>query len=136
MIMYCNYLCVKHYCLSVEPDNLQACHHMKKKYQVIIKFKYIKQKHRVSSNSKILQNKSLELTQLKFSGKLFINESMCHENHQFAHKYCQLRIVFFFYTFDIKLAENEVIHKIFHQIDMKKVWGFETLDEYINNVSF
>ena len=57
---------------------------MKKKDQVIIKFKYRKQKHRVLSNRKTLQNKSLDLTQLKFSGKLFVNERMCHENHQLA----------------------------------------------------
>ena len=69
---------------SVEPDDLQACHHMKKKDQVIIKFKYRKQKHRVLSNRKTLQNKSLDLTQLKFSRKLFVNERICHENHQLA----------------------------------------------------
>ena len=67
--------------ISVEPDDLQACHRMRKKDQFIIKFKCRKQKHRVLSNHKTLQNKSLDLTQLKFSGKLFVNESMCHENH-------------------------------------------------------
>ena len=70
--------------ISVEPDNLQACHRMRKKDRVIIKFKCRKQKHRVLSNHKTLQNKRLDLTQLKFSGKLFVNESMCHENHQWA----------------------------------------------------
>ena len=40
--------------MSVEPDNLQACHRMRKKDRVIIKFK---QKHRVLSNRKTLQNK-------------------------------------------------------------------------------
>ena len=67
--------------ISVEPDDLQACHRMRKKDRVIIKFKCRKQKHRVLSNRKTLQNKSVDLTQLKFSGKLFVNESMCHENH-------------------------------------------------------
>ena len=33
--------------ISVEPDDLQACHRMRKKDQVIIKFKWRKQKHRV-----------------------------------------------------------------------------------------
>ena len=70
----------------VEPDNLQACHHMRKKDWVIIKFKCRKQKH-------CAQYKSLDLTQLKFSGKLFVNESMCHENHQLAYKCCQLKSV-------------------------------------------
>ena len=33
--------------ISVEPDDLQACHRMRKKDHVIIKFKCEKQKHRV-----------------------------------------------------------------------------------------
>ena len=76
--------------ISVERDNLQACHRMRRKDRVIIKFKCRKQKHRVLSNRKTLQNKSLDLTQLKFLGKLFVNESMCHENHQLAYKCRQL----------------------------------------------
>ena len=79
--------------ISVEPDDLQACHHMRKKARIIIKFKCRKQKHHVLLNHKTLQNKSLDLTQLKFSGKLFVNESMCHENHQLAYKCCQLKSV-------------------------------------------
>ena len=59
---------------------------MSKKDQVIIKSKCTKQKHQVLSNRKIYQNKSLDLTQLKFLGKLFANESMYHENHQLAYK--------------------------------------------------
>ena len=76
--------------MSVEPDDLQACHRMRKKDQVITKIECRKQKHRVLLNRKTLQNKSLDLTQLKFSGKLFLNGSMCHENHQLAKK-CQLK---------------------------------------------
>ena len=76
--------------ISVEPEELQACHHMRKKDCIIIKFKCRKQKHYVLLNCKTLQNKSLNLTELKFSGKLFVNESMCHENHHLAYKCCQL----------------------------------------------
>ena len=72
--------------ISVEPDKLQACHCMRKKDWVIMKFKYRKQKHHVLWNRKTLQNKSLDLTQLKFLGKLFVNESMYHENYQLAYK--------------------------------------------------
>ena len=79
--------------ISAEPDDLQTCHRMRKKDRVIIKFKCRKQKHRVLSNRKTLQNKSLDLTQLKFLGKLFVNESMCHENHQLAYKCHQLKNV-------------------------------------------
>ena len=69
--------------IPVEPDDLQACHCMRKKDRTIIKFKCRKQKHLIL-NQKTLQNKSHDLMQIKFSGKLFVNESMCHENHQLA----------------------------------------------------
>ena len=77
--------------VSVELDDLQACHRMRKKDRVIVKFKCRKQNHRVLLNCKTLQNKSHDLTQLKFSGKLFVNESMCHENNQLAYKCRQLK---------------------------------------------
>ena len=107
----------------MEPDDLQTCHRMRKKDRVIIKFKCRKQKHRVISNRKTLQNKSLDLTQLKFSGELFANESMCHENYQWAYKCRQLKstrkihsIWFCNSTLHINLVENGPIHKIFHTI--------------------
>ena len=115
---------------SVEPDDLQACHRMRKKDRVIIKFKCRKQKHHVLLNHKTLQNKSLVLTQLKSSGKLFVNESMCHENHQLAYKCRQLKSVrkihstrFYNSTLHIKFVENGPIHKIFHPTDIEKVLG-------------
>ena len=128
---------------SVEPDNLQACHRMRKKDPIIIKFKCRKQKHHVLLNLKTLQNKSLDLTQLKFFGKLFVSESMCHEDHQLACKCRQLKSArkihstrFYNSTLHIKLVENGPIHKIFHPTDIEKVLGVDNLDEYINNVSF
>ena len=87
----CQSVCQSLTGISVDPDDLQACHCMRKKDRVIIKFKCRKQKHRVLLNRKTLQNKSLDLTQLKFSGKLFVNESMCHENDQLAYKCRQLK---------------------------------------------
>ena len=123
--------------ISVEPDDLQACH------RVIIKFKCRKQKHRVLLNRKALQNESLDLTQLKLSGKLFVNESMRHENHQLAYKCRQLKSTrkihstwFYNSTLHIKLVENGPIHRIFHPTDIEKVLGVDNLDEYINNVLF
>ena len=70
------------YGISAEPDDLQACHHMRKKDRVIIKFKW--RKHRVLLSRKTLQNKSLDLAQLKFSRKLFVNERMCHDGLQMS----------------------------------------------------
>ena len=115
---------------SVELDDLQACHHIRKKDRIIIKLKCRKQKHRVLLNRKTLQNKSLDLTQLKFSGKLFVNESMCHENDQLAYKCRQLKSAckihstwFYKNTLHIKLVENGPINKIFHPTDIEKVLG-------------
>ena len=128
--------------ISVELDDLQACHCMRKKDQVIIKVKCRKQKHCILSNHKTLQNKSLDLPQLKFSGKLFVNESKCLENHQLAYKCCQLKSAhnihwtwFYNSTLHIKLVENGPIHKIFHPTDIEKDFGVGNLDEYINNIS-
>ena len=42
---------------SVEPDDLQACHRMRNKDRVIIKFKCRKQKHRVLLNCKTVKIK-------------------------------------------------------------------------------
>ena len=129
--------------ISVEPDNLQACHRMRKKASVIINFKCRKQKHRVLLSRKTLQNKRLDLTQLKFSGKLFVNESMCHENDQLAYKCRHLKSArkihstwFYNSTLHIKLVENGPINKIFDPTDIEKVSGLDNLDEYIKNVSF
>ena len=129
--------------ISVEPDELQACHHMRKKDCIIIKFKCRKQKHCVLLSCKTLQNESLNLTELKFLGKLFVNESMCLENHQLAYECCQLTsahkihwTLFYNSTLHIKIVENEPIHKKVHPADIEKVLGIYNLDEYINNVSF
>ena len=114
---------------------------MRRKDRVITKFKCRKQKHCFLSNCKTLQNKSLDLTQLNFLGKLFVNESMCHENHQLAYKCRQLksaRKIHSTYnsTLHKKLVENGPIHKIFHPTDIEKVLGVDNLDEDINNALF
>ena len=70
---------------EVKPKDLQACHRLKTKESVTVKFKCRKLKRRVLVNAKNLRNKSKDLRQLTFSGKLFISDSMCHENHQLAY---------------------------------------------------
>ena len=62
--------------LNVSPDELHSCHRLNKKDRVIVKFKCRKQRQNVLYNRKNLQSKGLELTQLKFSSKLFVNESV------------------------------------------------------------
>ena len=76
---------------EVTPDDLHVRHRLKSKDRVILKFKDRKLKRSIQINRKVLQQKSLELSQLKFSGKLFISESMCYENQQLAYKCHQLR---------------------------------------------
>ena len=61
---------------EIKPNDLQACHRLKKKELVIVKFKCRKLKQKVLVNWKNLQNKSEDLCQLMFSGKLFITESI------------------------------------------------------------
>ena len=133
LMTYWNNLCAKALSLtgiSVEPDDLQACHRMRKKARIIIKFKCRKQKHHVLLNRKTLQNKSLDLTQLKFSGKLFVNESMCHENHQLAYKCCQLKSVHKIHstwlynsTLDINLWKMGLFTRYFILQMLRKFWG-------------
>ena len=136
-----NNLCQALTRISVEPDNLQACHYMRKKDRVIIKFKCRKQKHCfLLKNIKFYKIK-VDLMQLKFLGKLFVSKSMCHENRQLAYKCCQLKSVlkihlFYNSTLHIKLVENGPFHKIVHPTDIDKILGVDNLDEYINNVSF
>ena len=76
---------------EVKQNDSQAYHRLKKKKLVIVKFKCRKLKQKVLVNQKNRRNKSEDLRQLKFSGKLFILESMCHENHQLAYKCPQLK---------------------------------------------
>ena len=71
---------------EVKPDDLQACHRLKKKYTVIVNFKCRKQKRSILINRKNLRNKPDVLTQLSFSGRLSVSESICHENHQLYYK--------------------------------------------------
>ena len=112
---------------EVTPDNLQACHHLKKKETVIVKFKCRKHKRSILKNRKNLRNKSDVLTQLKFSCRLFVSESMCHENHQLADKCRQLKIAgkihstWFGNNFvNVKLDERSQPVQIHHNSDIEK----------------
>ena len=65
---------------------------MKRSDRVIVKFlKCRKQKQSLVYKRKNLGTKSQELTNLKFSGRLFVSESMSHENQQLAYKCRQLK---------------------------------------------
>ena len=75
-----------------------------------------------------LGTKSQELLNLKFSGRLFVSESMSLENQQLAYKYQQLKSArkihftwFFNNVVNVKLAEHGRINKIFHVTDVEKL---------------
>ena len=110
---------------------------------MIVKFKSRKQKQKILTDSKHLRNKSENLSQLKFAGKLFISESMCHENHQLAYKCRQLKNTgrihsarFWNNVLNVKLNERSQPVKICHIIDIEKLLGVDNLGEFINNTSF
>ena len=90
-----------------------------------------------------MNDKSSDLTQLRFSGKLFISESMSHENHQLAYQCRQLKIAckihstwIFKNTVNLKLTDNDFIHKISHIADNENILEIDNSDEYVNNSSF
>ena len=58
------------------PEHLHAYDQISNRDRVIVKFKDGKLKHNVQIKRKNLHKKSLELSRLKFSRKLFVSESM------------------------------------------------------------
>ena len=129
--------------VNVAPEDLHACHRMKRSDRVIIKFKCRKQKQSLIYKRKNLATKSQELSNLKFSGRRFVSESMSHENQQLAYKCLQFKSAkkihstwFFNNVVNIKLTEHGRIHKIFHVTDIENLLEIDNLEEYINNASF
>ena len=111
--------------VTVAPDDLHACHRMKRPDRVIIKFKCRKQKQSVMYKLKNLGAKSQEFSNLKFSGRLFVSESMSLENQRLAYKCRQLksgRKMHSTWCFNnvvkVKLMEHGRIHKMFHVTDI------------------
>ena len=114
-----------------------------KKDTVLVKFKCRKQKRSNLINRKNLRNKSDVLTQLDFSGRLFVSESMCHENQQLSYKCRQLKNAGKIYStwlwnnsVNVKLNERSQPVKIHHIFDIEKLPAVDNLDEFINNTSF
>ena len=129
--------------VNVDPEDLQAYYQIKRSNRVIVKFKCRKKKQSLINKRKNLGTKSQELTNLKFSGRLFISESMSYENQQLAHKCRQLKSArkihstwIFNNVVNIKLTEHGRIHKIFHVTDIENLLEIGNLEEYINNASF
>ena len=81
-----------------KPDDLDACHRMKKKEKVIIKFKNRKQRNDVIFKRKELKSKGDDLLALQFGQSMFINGSMCFENQVLFYKCRQLKKIGFLTT--------------------------------------
>ena len=92
---------------------------------------------------KNLGTKSQELSNLKFSGRLFVSKSMSLENQRLTYKCRQLKSArkihstwFFNNAVNVKLTEHGRIHKIFYVTDIENLLETDNLEEYINNASF
>ena len=72
--------------INAAPKDLHACHRMKRSDRVMLKFECREQKHPVMYRRKNLSTKSQQLSNLKFSGRLFASESIPHENKRLAYK--------------------------------------------------
>ena len=108
---------------------------MKRSDKGTVKFKCCKQKQSLIYKRKNLGTKSQELTNLKFSGRLFVSESMLHENQQLAYKCRQLKSArkmhstwFFNNVVNIKLTEHGRIHKMFHVTDIENHLEIDNLE--------
>ena len=68
---------------------------------------------------------------------------MSHENHQLAHRCCQLKTAgkihstwFFNNTVNLKLTDTGPIHKISQIVDIENILGIDNLEEYVKNSYF
>ena len=120
--------------INASPNQLHSCHRLNKKDQMIVKFKCRKHRQNVLYNCRNLQSKGFELTQLKFSGKLFINESLSHENQQLAYKCRKLKNARKIYStwlynnwVNIKHFEHSNPVKNFHVRDFENLVGTDIL---------
>ena len=64
------------------PNDLHTCHQMKRSVRVIVKFKCHKPENSIMYKRKNIGSKSQKLINLKFSGALFLSESMSRKNQQ------------------------------------------------------
>ena len=127
---------------KVSHDDLEACHRLKKKENVIIKFKSKKLKNKIINNTKIMKNKSKDLNEVKLSNNLFISESMCAGNHSLVFKCRKLKKArnifntwFFNNAINVQLNQNGEIHKVFHTEDLAALLKVDDLDSFLMNLS-
>ena len=123
----------------VSTGDLEACHRMRQRDSVIVKFSTRKKRNDVIFKKKSLNGKSDELKNLGFtSAKLFSSDSMCHENHQLFYRCRQLKrwglldlAWFFSNCIYIKVGKNSDATKIKHVCDIEKALNMENIDSYL-----
>ena len=123
----------------VSADNLEACHRMSERDRVIVNFSSREKRNEVIFKKKSLNGKSDELKNLGFtSAKIFISESMCHENHQLFYRCRQLKrqcllhsAWFFGNCIYVKVGHNSDATKIKHVCDIEKVLNMENIDSFL-----
>ena len=113
---------------KVSPNDLEARHRLKKKENVIIKFKRRKLKYKIINNMKIMKNKSKELNELNFPNNLYISESMCAGNHSLFFKCQKLKKArkifntwFFNNAINVQFNQSGEIHKVFYVEDFQQM---------------
>ena len=123
----------------VSAGDLEACHRMRQRDWVIIKFSSRKKRNDIIFKKKSLKWKSEELKNLGVtSAKLFISDSMCHEHHQLFYRCRQLKrwgllhlAWFFSNCIYVKVEENSDATKIKHVCDIEKALNMENFDSYL-----
>ena len=115
---------------------------VQKKETVTVKLKSRKQKRKILINRKNLCSNSENLSQLKVTIKLFISESLCHENHQLAYRCRELKNFGKIYSAwfwnnvrSVKLTERSQSAKLCLITDIEKLLGVDSLEESLNNTS-
>ena len=123
----------------VSVGDLKACHRMRRRDRVNVKFSSRKKRNDVIFKKKSLNGKSDELKNLGFtSAKLFISDSMCHENHQLFYRCRQLKrqglfhlAWFFSNCIYVKVGKNSDATKIKHICNIQKALNMENIDSYL-----
>ena len=125
--------------IPVSAGDLEACHRMRQRDWVIIKFSSRKKRNEIIFKKKSLNGKSDELKNLGFTlAKLFISDSMCHENNQLFYRCRQLKRLGLLHSawfssncIYIEVDKNSDATKIKYVCNIKKALNMENIDSYL-----
>ena len=125
--------------IEVSPDDLHACHRLKQKDKVIIKFKDRKKRHIVHLNRKKLNEKKKELNELGLSDKLYVQDSIiiiiiiiCSRLMKSKRIYSTW---FFHNRINLKLYEKSNPSVVYHKTDIESILGIDDIDALISEIN-